>query len=166
MCVARLSPESLAIYVRLEEKWSASVSTLAWEASRSTKHKLRWCSHTWTRCTGPVRASALFTSLFTSSIITRGTAWERGPYRSRALSTARAQVAKKSYKKCRSVRTLARVDKAVVWVEIFMSGKFRDTGVNHGNNLLYGMHWVWSLTHALQTCHHVSTGNTDIVRWK
>ena len=74
-------------YARLEEKWSASVSTLAWEASRSTKHELRWCSHTWTRCTGPVHASALFTSLFTSSITTRGTAWERGPYGSRALST-------------------------------------------------------------------------------
>ena len=43
----------------------------------------------------------------------------------------RAQVAKKSY---RSVRMLARADKAAVWVEIFVGGKFRDTGVNHENS--------------------------------
>ena len=33
-------------YVRLEERWSASVLSLAWEVSMSTKHDLRWCSHT------------------------------------------------------------------------------------------------------------------------
>ena len=33
-------------YARLEERWSASVSSLAWEATTSTKHELRWCSHT------------------------------------------------------------------------------------------------------------------------
>ena len=39
------------------------------------------------RGTGPIRPSALFTSLFTSSITTQGTALERGPYGSGALST-------------------------------------------------------------------------------
>ena len=33
-------------YARLEERWSASVSSLALEATTSTKHELRWCSHT------------------------------------------------------------------------------------------------------------------------
>ena len=33
-------------YARLEERWSASVLSLAWEVSMSTKHDLRWCLHT------------------------------------------------------------------------------------------------------------------------
>ena len=33
-------------YARLEQRWSASLSSLAWEATTSTKHEVRWCSHT------------------------------------------------------------------------------------------------------------------------
>ena len=43
--VARLSPERVWLR-RLEERWSALVSSLAWEATTSTNHELRWCSHT------------------------------------------------------------------------------------------------------------------------
>ena len=46
-------------YARLEERWSTSVSSLVWEASTSTKHEIRWCSHTWMRGTGPVFWSCL-----------------------------------------------------------------------------------------------------------
>ena len=70
-------------------------------------------------------ASALFTSLFTSSTTTckslrKGTPWIK-------CTVNRAQVAKKrAIAKRRPVRTLARVDRAAVWAENFVGGKFRD----------------------------------------
>ena len=61
-------------------------------------------------------ASALFTSLFTSSMhhhtrdsLRKGTLWIKA-------TVNRTQVAKKSYKNRRPVRTLARVHTAAVWV--------------------------------------------------
>ena len=41
----------------------------------------------------------------------------------------RAQVAKKELQKCHPVQMLACVDRAAVWVENFVGGKFCDTGV-------------------------------------
>ena len=64
-------------------------------------------------------ASVFYTALFTSSALTRGTAWEKGPCRPRAL-----QVAKKSHNKTSPIQIWARVDSATqecgnfLWVEI------------------------------------------------
>ena len=57
-------------YTRLEERWSASVSCLAWEAITSTKHELRYTPEQVVLAPFVGCASALLTS----SITTCGTA--------------------------------------------------------------------------------------------
>ena len=130
--------ESGYSYAKLEERWSASVSSLAWGATTSTKHKFCWCSHTWTRGTGPGFLVVLLPCSLLCSFpsphegkLEKGDPTDQGHYQQSTSS-------ENSYKKCCPVRTLARVDS--------VGGKFRNTGVDHkkkqklvphGNNPLY-----------------------------
>ena len=89
-------------YTRLEERWSASVWSLVWEAATSTKHEFRWCSHTWMRGIGPVFWSCLCLVHFSVHFLHHHTrdSLRIGIIRIKG-TVNRAQVAKKSYKKRR-----------------------------------------------------------------
>ena len=107
------------------------MSSLAWEATTSAKHKLCWCcipdERYWHHFFVVLLPCSLLCSLppsLNAGQLEKGTLRIKG-------TVNRAQVAKKSYRDRCPVQTLASVDRAAVWVENFVGGKFHDTGVNH-----------------------------------
>ena len=88
----------------------------------SIMHKLSWCSHRyWPRFLVVLLSCSLLCSLHhhTRDTLRKGTLRIKG-------TVNRAQVVKKSYKKCRLIRMLARVDAAgwkmkISWAENFVT---------------------------------------------
>ena len=112
-------------YARLEEKWSASVSSLVWEATTSTKHRLHSCSHSWTRGTGPI----FFVVFLPCSLLC---SFPPSPHTEQLEKGDPTSSKKRAIKNC-LVWTLTCVDRAALWVEILWVEDFVTPGVNHKN---------------------------------